>query len=150
MLHITVSRLTALMLWKSCQTLISYWVKPQQLLMQAVGADGAVNILLQKQGCGPWFQNQLQLAECCVWDHTAVLPAPPMPHCMKPLSGHGHSHHFFLMMSHNWPWLEVAETGFQITEEGRVRSPRAPTGLAPLHVPRFLCGRLMSRVLLEL
>lgn len=87
MLHITVSRLTALMLWKSCQTLISYWVKPQQLLMQAVGADGAVNILLQKQGCGPWFQNQLQLAECCVWDHTAVLPAPPMPHCMKPLVG---------------------------------------------------------------
>lgn len=150
MLHVTVSRLAALMIWKSCQTLISYWVKPQQLLMRAMGEDGAVNILLQKQGHGPWFQSQLPLAEYCAWDHTAMLAPPPMPHCMKPLSERGHSHHFFLMMNHNWPWLEVAETGFQITEEGRVRSPRAPTGLAPLHVPRYLCGRLMPRVLLEL
>lgn len=150
MLHVTVSRLAALMIWKSCQTLISYWVKPQQLLMRAMGEDGAVNILLQKQGHGPWFQNQLPLAEYCTWDHTAMLAPPPVPRCMKPLSERGHSHHFFLMMNHNWPWLEVAETGFQITEEGRVRSPRAPTGLAPLHVPRYLCGRLMPRVLLEL
>lgn len=91
MLHITVSRLAAMMLWNSCQTLISYWVKPQQLLMRAVGAKGAVNILLQKQGHGSWLQNQLPLAEYCTWDHTAMLAPPPMPHCMKPLSECGQS-----------------------------------------------------------
>lgn len=109
-----------------------------------MGADGAVNILLQKQGCGPWFQNQLQLAECFEWDHTAV----PLATLHEAPSEPGHTHHF-LMMNDNWPWLEVVETGFQITE-GRVRSPRAPTRLAPLHVPRYLCGRLTPRVLLEL
>ena len=106
--HITVSRLAAMMLWNSCQTLISYGVKPQQLLMRAVRAEGAVNILLQKQGHGSWLQNQLPLAEYCTWDHTAVLAPPPMPHCMKPLTECGHSHHSFLMMNHNgpgWKWL---------------------------------------------
>lgn len=145
MLHITVSKFTALMLWKSCQTLISYWVKSQQLLMRAWGQTVQSTFCCKSKAMGlgsrtsySWQNAVSGTTRLCHW-----------PHCVKPPSEHDHTHHFFLMMNDNWPWLGVAETGFQITE-GRVRSPRAPTRLAPLHVPRYLCGRLTPRVLLEL